>query len=381
MDHLDALYPILRDLIAFKTVSGTNNLALIDYLKHFFEDLGFSCERLYASEGNKRANLLCQIGPQVPGGLMLSGHTDVVPTDGQQWLSDPWDLKDAGDRFIGRGTADMKGFIASTCVALRLLNLTKLKKPLTLLWTYDEEIGALGSKAAAKELANYCKYLPESVLIGEPTSFNIYSKHAGHVTLSISARGKGAHSSDPALGISAIKALVSVLQGIFALEAELRAEIIDDPHFKRPFVTLNVGQIEGGTAVNIIPDQAKALIGFRPLPQTPVPRLLERIERIVREHQTPGVSFEISQPQILPAMVTAPGTRLENILLPLAASRTRGAAAFATDAGNLNELGIQCLIFGPGSIDVAHQANEWIAKSDVEQAIEKIAHIVQAYLY
>jgi len=382
MDNLSAVRPILADLIAFKTVSSTNNLDLIEYLEGIFKPAGFSTLRIYGPESKTRANLLCQIGPETAGGLMLSGHTDVVPTAGQNWHSDPFCLKEEGDRFIGRGTADMKSFIAATCLAVKKVDLRRLKRPLSLLWTYDEEIGALGSRVAANELSSHFKYLPEAAIVGEPTSFNVYCKHAGHVTLNLSVRGKGAHSSDPSLGISAIKALVQVLQGIYELEDQLKQETIDDPHFLRPFVTINVGQVEGGSAVNIVPDRAKAVVGFRPLPGTDIKEILKRIHEVIKTHcHTPGACFELSEPQILPAMLTRTDTRLSRILLPLAKTSDQGAAQFGTDAGNLNEIGIESLIFGPGSIDVAHQANEWILKSDVDQAVQKISRVIADYLF
>lgn len=373
---------ILSDLISFKTISTTPNLNIIDYLEHLHKPLGFDCVRIFEPKTKDRANLLCRIGPDTPGGLMLSGHTDVVPVKGQNWASDPFCLTKEGDRFVGRGAADMKGFIAATCCALESIDFKRLKKPLSLLWTYDEETGAHGSLVAAKELKKHFEFLPEAAIIGEPTSFNILRKHAGHVTVKISVKGKGAHSSDPASGISSIKALNEVLQGIFALESELKNELIEDEHFKRPFVTMNVGRIEGGSAVNIIPDEAFAEVGFRPLPSTSVEEIMDRIRgAAVYYCKTKGAEITIHKEHSVLALSTMPNTHLESILLPHASVNNQVAAAFATDAGNLNNIGIQCLIFGPGSIDVAHQANEWILQKDIEDAVHKITQVVQSYLF
>src|SRR5688572_28045325 len=168
---------ILKDLVAFKTVSRTSNLAMIEYLEEIFRPLGFSMQRIYDPNDHSRANLLCSIGPQVAGGLMLSGHTDVVPVDGQDWHKDPFQMYEENGRLIGRGTADMKGFIAATCHTLRSFSLNKLTKPLSLLWTYDEEVGGFGSATASPLLKNYLKFLPDCALIGEPTSFNIMRMH------------------------------------------------------------------------------------------------------------------------------------------------------------------------------------------------------------
>lgn len=381
MDHTSTV-SILQNLISFKTISGQSNLLMLDYLEHWAKRFGFRCTRIFEKATPDRANLLCEIGPSAPGGLMLSGHTDVVPVAGQKWSSDPFCLKEESDRFIGRGTADMKGFIAATCFALQNLDLKRLKRPLSLLWTYDEETGAHGASLAARKLIKHMAILPEAAIIGEPTSFKILRKHAGHVTVKISVKGKGAHSSDPSLGISAIKALSEILHGIFMLETELRNELIADEHFKRPFVTMNVGVIEGGSAVNIIPDEASAIIGFRPLPQTSIEALMARIRGTAQHYcKTPGAVITVNQELVVPAMVTKANTRLEQTLLPLAKPDAQVAAAFATDAGHLNKLGIECLIFGPGSIDVAHQANEWILKSDLDDGVSKISRVIEEYLF
>ena len=377
---LSLLKKTLVDLISFKTVSTTPNTNIISYLTHIFSQQGFETLTIPHPTDPHRANLLCRIGPDIPGGLMLSGHTDVVPTEGQDWHSDPFTLLEQDGCYIGRGTTDMKGFIAATFVALSELDLKKLKKPLSLLWTYDEEIGCRGSFVAAPLLHNFFKHLPEAALIGEPTDFQVLRMHSGHVTLYIHAKGKGAHSSDPFLGISAIKALNQVLNGIFSLEQELAKETSLCEFFERPFVTLNVGQIKGGSAVNIIPDEATATIGFRPLPDTSVETIMERIN--ARAHSSctiPGAKIRVELDHCSPAMITESNTKLEKILDNYRQAFTHASAAFSTDAGNLNHHGIPCLIFGPGNINIAHQANEWIAQSALIEAVEKLKGIITDY--
>lgn len=382
MHFISALTPILKDLIAFKSISNTSNVGLIDYLEQNFKGLGFETARIFDNKTKGQQNLLCSIGPKKAQGLMLCGHTDVVPTKGQNWLSDPFSLKEEEDRYIGRGVADMKSFIAATIIALKHLDLAKLQRPLSLLWTYDEETGGHGSLLAAKELKNYLEFLPESAIIGEPTDFYILRKHAGHVTLKLQVTGKGAHSSNPSLGISAIKVLVAILKDIMLLEEELEKEIIDDPHFERPFVTLNIGKIEGGNAVNVVPEHAQALLGFRPLPGSSIKDILERIRAIVKHHgENHRAHVELNVEHIMPAMATRSNTKLENILRPLSKESKQKAAQFGTDGANLNAIGIECLIFGPGSIDVAHKANEWILKSDVDESVKKIMQVIKNYLF
>lgn len=377
---MNLLKKTLSDLISFKTVSTTPNSAIINYLAQLLSQEGFDTLTIPHPSDPNRSNLLCRIGPDIPGGLMLSGHTDVVPIEGQDWHSDPFTLVEKDGRYFGRGTTDMKGFIAATYVALSELDLNKLKKPLSLLWTYDEEIGCRGSFVAAPLLKNTFKYLPEAALIGEPTDFQVLRMHSGHVTLRLHTKGKGAHSSNPSLGISAIKALNEILTGIFALENELAQETSLIEFFERPFVSLNVGEIKGGSAVNIIPDEASATIGFRPLPDTSVEAIMERIS--ARAHAsctTPGARIRIELDHCSPAMITETNTKLAKILDKYRHSSAQVSAAFSTDAGNLNHHGIPCLIFGPGSINIAHQANEWIEQSALEQAVEKIKGIISDY--
>lgn len=373
------LFKLLSDLVAFKTVSHAPNSQLISYLEDLSKNLGFSCKRLPHPKDPERSNLLCTIGPEKEGGLMLSGHTDVVPTLGQDWQTDPFTLSKKDGALFGRGTTDMKGFIAATYCALPKINFRTLTKPLSLLWTYDEEIGCRGSFVAAPLLKNHMTHLPEAALIGEPTDFQILRMHSGHATVSIKTKGKGAHSSDPSLGISAIKALNQILNGIFQLEQELVLEQSFKEYFKRPFVTLNVGQIEGGSAVNIIPDEAHATLGFRPLPDTSVEAIVERIRTRAKEScQTEGAKFEVVLEHCSPAMITHTGTKLERIL-SLHAKHGESSAAFSTDAGNLRKMGIECLIYGPGSISIAHQANEYIEDAELVSAVPKLEHLIKAY--
>lgn len=378
-----ALSPVafLQDLIAFKTISGTSNTPMIEYLEAWARQNGFDYERIRHPKDPGRTNLLCWIGPMKGGGLMLSGHTDVVPVVGQSWQSDPFILREKDSKLYGRGTADMKGFIAALCCGLSSFNFKRLSKPLSLLFTYDEEIGCKGSALCGPLIKNILPVMPEAALIGEPTDFTILRMHSGHLTLKIVAKGKGAHSSDPDLGTSAIKAMHQVLSKLFSLEHELKNEISLADFFPRPYVTLNVGVINGGSAVNIIPDEAFILVGLRPLPNYPIQEIISRINLVTHSvSKESGAQVSLESGDLAPAMITKANTKLEQILLPHAKPSKIIAAAFTTDAGNLNQEGIECLIFGPGSINIAHQANEFINKEALEQATEKIPQIVEKYL-
>jgi acetylornithine deacetylase len=371
---------ILKDLIGFRSVSRQSNTDIIAYLEEFLRPLGFDLIRLPSADGEDRFNLLCKIGPDKEGGLMLSGHTDVVPVAGQNWDFDPFVLTQTEGRLLGRGTADMKGFIAASLVSLHQFPLKKLTKPLSLLWTFDEEVGCIGSQEAALVLKEHLHHLPQAALIGEPTDFRIIRMHSGHVTVRLKAKGKGAHSSDPDLGVSAVKAINGVLNSLFLLEKSLKAERSLENYFKRPYVTLNVGEVHGGTAVNIVPDEAYINLGFRPLPDTSIDLIFDRIKTIAAEESTrSNALITASLERCTPPMNTKEGSDLEKILFPFAKNDRAGAVQFATDGGNLSKLGIECLIFGPGSIDVAHRANEWILEDDLIKGVDTITGVLHRW--
>lgn len=371
MNKYKELEEILRDLIAFKTISHGSTTQIMEYLAGFSKNLGFKTSFISDINNSHQQNLLCHIGPKVPHGLMLCGHVDVVPVQGQDWLFDPFSLTKKDDKLIGRGVADMKGFIAATYFALANFSLSKIKKPLSLLWTYDEEVGCLGSKMAIGVLKDFLLVLPSWSIIGEPTDFNIFSKHKGHTEVLLRVKGKGAHSSLPGLGISAIKTLNKALTAIFSLEKELN------------LVCLNVGKIEGGTAINIIPDEAKALVGFRALPNMKMEDIFLKIkEEIFKATKDEDAKISLEIINDIPSM--SPKKDHKNflkILKPFANSSIEPLAPFATDGGNLSLLGIECLIFGPGSIAVAHQANEWVFAKDLELYAQKLTQILNEALF
>lgn len=367
---------LLKPLIAFDTVSSRSVMGLATHMASACEKLGFEVELLSDPDDPHKANVLCMAGPQKEGGLILSGHMDVVPTEDQPWHSDPFRLTEREGKLYGRGTADMKGFLACTLAALGRLDLKKLREPLALMWTYDEEVGCRGSHKLVHALQKTPRILPSEALIGEPTDFKILRMHPGHVSIKIVTHGLAAHSSKPDQGASAIKAMARILNTIETLEGELMQERRHEAHLERPFVVMNVGTIRGGQAVNIVPDRCDILLGYRPLPGDEAlavaKRLKERIEALgVRE----PLEWSMEVLSATPALLTPEGQPLQAILAPHAQSPNTGAAAFATDGGNLAALGIGSLIFGPGSIDVAHKANEYVEASALlrgTDAIEKI---------
>lgn len=368
----------LAQLVGFPTVSNRPVTALAAHLAQRAEDLGMRVERFDDPDQDGKCTVIAVAGPE-PGpdgaGLTITGHMDVVPTEGQPWSSDPFALTERDGRLYGRGTADMKGFLAATSAALARIPLAQLRSPLALVWTHDEEIGCLGSAKMVAAWRREGRTLPRACLVGEPTDFQILRMHPGHVAVELQLGGTAAHSSRPDLGVNAIEAAARVVQQIQELAAQLQAERADLPEMERPFVAVNVARIEGGTAVNIVPDRCVITVGYRPLPgmdaTEPWERLLERLRRL-----DPPVQHEGRILRITPSMLTPRGTELQAQLAPHASTHRCGAAGFATDGGHLAALGLQPLIFGPGSIDVAHKADEYVPID----ALAKAADVVEVLI-
>jgi acetylornithine deacetylase len=367
----------LARLVGFNTVSNRPLLALASHLAERAEAVGFSVE-LYEKPGEPgKVNVVATMGPEDQDGLILSGHMDVVPTENQPWISDPFTLTERDGKLFGRGTADMKGFIACCLQACERLDLKKLKKQLVLIWTHDEEVGCQGSGFLVKALEKSPRRLPAECLIGEPTDFQILRMHPGHVTVRISTGGEAGHSSKPDLGSSAIKAMQRVLGLCEQIENELHKERRLEDDLERPWVAFNVGTINGGEAVNLIPDTCEIVLGYRPLPGDDPKAVFDRIQAGLATLDLPeGTRAEAQLRTLSPAMLSPKGLALQEALSHHTCCAEIGAASFSTDGGNLASLGIQSLIFGPGSIDVAHKANEYVSI----EALNKGAQMVEAVI-
>lgn len=367
----------LRKLIAFPTVSNRPIRALASHLAERAEACGFQVSTYEDPQDSTKVNVVATIGPEDADGLILSGHMDVVPTENQPWESDPFCLSERDGLLYGRGTADMKGFIACCLHACDQIDLSKLTRQLVLIWTHDEEVGCRGSGLLAKALTESPRRLPTECLIGEPTDFQILHMHPGHVSLRIETRGESAHSSKPDLGASAIKAMQGVLAVCTQIEEELKSERRLEEALERPWVAFNIGQIQGGQAVNLVPDHCEILLGYRPLPGDNSTAVYDRIKQGLETLNLPrGTSISTSIRTLSPALMTPKGLALQEALSKHACVQELGAASFATDGGNLASLGIRSLIFGPGSIDVAHKANEYVS----HDALLKGAKMVEAVI-
>ncbi|HEV7922850.1 MAG TPA: acetylornithine deacetylase [Thermoanaerobaculia bacterium] len=343
---------LLRRLVAIDSTSAVSNLPIADFIADY---LGAPATE-YLRAGDK-TNLLIRFGPDADGGLILSGHMDAVPAGETNWESDPFTLTEHEDRYVGRGAADMKGFLAVAMNAA--LASSNLRRPLYLLFTYDEEVGTLGAKQFAE---TYQGPLPKYCIIGEPTSFRPVRAHKGHLKLRVATTGKSAHSGYPHLGDNAIEKARPVLDGLVSLRRALEAEPTEHQELfaDAPYVPLNIATIRGGTAVNIVPDRCEIELGIRLLPGMSADEMLARVHSVIGE-----TSIEVLSNT--PPLLTSRDSALYQAVLPHAAKGME-SVSFASDAGWLQTLGMECLLFGPGAIEVAHKANEFTSKEELHRA-------------
>ncbi len=365
---------LLEKLIAFDTTSSESNLALIEYVEGYLAEYGVSAERVMSPCGTK-ANLIARVGPDAPGGVMLSGHTDVVPVAGQPWSSDPFTLRDGGDgRLYGRGSCDMKGFIA--CVLAMVPNWSKapLQQPIYLGFSYDEEIGCVGAPSLIKRFYEHYSTTAH-VIVGEPTSMQPVVAQKGATNLRTTVMGQEAHSSQVNQGTSAIHVAARLVTFIEDTMAALVEEGRVDEAFNVPHTSLHVGKIKGGTAINIMARECQFEWEIRHLPTDTFDEIYARFEAfcatLTAELQAKGKHVEITTE---PLNVTVPGLadrdndhvlRLAKEHLPPACCNH--AVAYATEAGQFQGQGLQTIILGPGSIAQAHQPDEYIDIAQLEE--------------
>jgi len=370
-------HALLARLVAFDTTSALSNLPLVDFLCDYLDRPGVRLTRQPSDDGTK-ANLVVTAGPDAGdrAGLVLSGHTDVVPADEPEWRSRPFMLADQGDRFVGRGTADMKGFLALAANRLAASDPAALRRPLCLLFTYDEEVGTRGARHFAASYAG-AGALPRDVVIGEPTGLRVVRAHKGMLRLRIGFEGRAAHSGYPHLGRSAIepaaRAIVALaeLRRVMERERPAHAELFPEV----PFPALNVGTVRGGRASNVIPDRCDLELGIRLLPGMSASEMAERVAGAVRSAVSEPCTVEsISES---PAMMLEEDAPLHRTLCRMVDQTASSSVMFATDAGWLQRAGFRCVLFGPGSIEVAHRPNEFLPRAEFHRAGEVLDRLIE----
>lgn len=358
----------LSRLIAFDTTSRHSNLALIHDCADYLESLGLKPWLSHNADQSK-ANLFATIAAangSTEGGLILSGHTDVVPTDGQTWQSDPYRADIREGRLYGRGSADMKGFIAAVLAAAPAMVQAGLKRPLHIALSYDEEIGCLGAPVMIAELQKR-GLTPEHCIVGEPTSMRMVVAHKGIHTFRCAVHGKAAHSSLTPQGVNAIEYAAKLIVFINELAGRLKARHDTDPDYDVPFSTLSVNTIAGGIAGNIVPQLCEFEFDYRNLPHMSPADITAPIEAHIREVLQPQMQavdaacrIDMRHGENVPAMPEAEAALLHDLITQLVQDSSRLKVAYATEGGQFQQAGIATVICGPGNIEQAHKADEFV---------------------
>lgn len=363
----------LSRLIAFDTTSRHSNLALIHDCADYLESLGLKPWLSHNADQSK-ANLFATIAAadgNTEGGLILSGHTDVVPTDGQAWQSDPYRADIREGRLYGRGSADMKGFIAAVLAAAPAMVQAGLKRPLHIALSYDEEIGCLGAPVMIAELQKR-GLTPEHCIVGEPTSMRMVVAHKGIHTFRCAVHGKAAHSSLTPQGVNAIEYAAKLIVFINELAGRLKARHDTDPDYDVPFSTLSVNTIAGGIAGNIVPQLCEFEFDYRNLPHMSPADITAPIEAHIREVLQPQMQaveaacrIDMRHGENVPAMPEAEAALLHDLITQLVQDSSRLKVAYATEGGQFQQAGIATVICGPGNIEQAHKADEFVELSQL----------------
>ncbi len=357
---------ILDKLVAFPTVSAESNLELIDFAAAFLRDLGARIEILPNQQGTK-ANLLATIGPDDVPGVLLAGHTDVVPVTGQSWSADPFRMREEGARLYGRGTADMKGFLASALNAAGQSASGTLATPLHLALSYDEEIGCVGVRPMLEMLAER-GFRPRFCIIGEPTSMQIALGHKGKTAARATCRGVAAHSALAPTGLNAIHLACDLISRLRDRQADLVQHGHRDDSYEVPYTTIHVGKFQGGVALNIVPDHAVLDFEIRNLAQDDGAAILAAISEDAaklsaahrEEHPASGIAVE--QITAYPGLEVPRDAEIVRFLSALLDAPALTKIAFGTEGGlYTGHLGVPAVVCGPGSMDQGHKPDEFVS--------------------
>jgi acetylornithine deacetylase len=362
---------LLGRLVGFDTTSHRSTEPIGEFIGGYVDKPGVRIDRNPSPDGSK-ANLVITVGPEdatgARRGLGLSGHMDVVPAEEDGWRSDPFVLTEVDGTLVGRGACDMKGFLAVAINRAARLDPQRLRRPLCLILTFDEEIGTLGAKHFA-ETWGEVERLPKSLIIGEPTSLRVVRMHKGYVALELTLRGKPAHTGYPHLGVNAIEPAARAIVALSELAREWEAERPPQGEFfgDVPYPSLTVATISGGTATNVVPDRCVTRIGIRVLPGMSSTGLVDGVDAAVKAAL--GVTpYELKVLSSSPPLLLAEGAEIYKALCTVAEQSGTNAVSYATDGGWLQTAGFDCAVYGPGSIEVAHRPNEYVPIDELERA-------------
>ncbi len=374
---------MLRRLVGFDTVSRNSNLAAIEFIRDYLDGYGIA-SRLSFDDDGRKANLFATIGPADQPGIVLSGHSDVVPVDDQDWTSDPFALRDADGRLYGRGTSDMKGFIATVLALVPDFKDRVGRTPIHLAFSYDEEVGCIGVSRLIEQIG-MAEARPFACVVGEPTRMQPIVGQKGLHVFRCSAHGREAHSSRTPYGVNAVEAAAELIARIKAISRRLRDEGPFDHGFEPPYTTIHCGTIHGGAAQNIVPASCNFTYEIRNLPGHDPALLVAEIERHAREHIEPemhavdpktGFTFEARKG--LPDYHIAEEHPAVTLVKGALGANAVGKVSYMTEAGLFGRAGIPTVICGPGDIAQAHKPDEFIEKSEIARCETFLLRLVES---
>lgn len=372
---------LLATLVGFDTTSAKSNLALIGFVQDTLKGQGVESVLVPSPDGDK-ADLFATIGGKGDGGIGLSGHSDCVPVEGQSWSSDPFTLTERSGKLYGRGTCDMKGFLACVLASVPLFKSSPLKEPIHIIISYDEEVGCTGVRPLIAKLGKDLPR-PRAIIVGEPTSMAVIDAHKRIDAYRTIVHGREAHSSLPALGVNAISAAAALVGELDRIGANIAAKQ-NDQRFEPPFSTVSVGTIHGGTAANIVPKTCEFQWQVRSLPSAApadIPRdltafaksaLLPRMRQVTQE-----AAIEIKAENSVPAFVAAPQSDAVALALALTGATETRAVSYTTEAGLFEMAGCSAVICGPGDIAQAHAADEYVSLVQLEACMVFLAGLAK----
>ena len=375
---------LLARLVGFATVSRDSNLALIEFVRDYLQGLGVDCELIYNAERSK-ANLLASMGPQVAGGIVLSGHTDVVPVDGQAWTVEPFCLSEADGKLFGRGTADMKGYLASVLAAVPQFLASDLRRPVHLALSYDEEVGCLGVRSLLELLPQRIP-APALCLIGEPTELKPVLGHKGKLAMRCHVHGAACHSAYAPSGVNAIEQAARLIGRLGEIGATLAEPELQDSRFDPAYSTVQVGVIQGGTALNIVPADCRFDFEVRALPDFAPQAVVDELQHYAQTTLLPAMqaikaetSIRFEQLSAYPGLATPADSAAARLIAQLCGSDAFSTVAFGTEGGLFDAAGIATVVCGPGSMEQGHKPDEFVSVEQLH-ACDRLMDRLAAWL-
>lgn len=379
-DALENAVEILERLVSFESISGRSTHGIVGYVQEYLSSHGIEATLSY-DDARERANVFATIGPQIDGGVVLNGHIDVVPVEGQQWSSDPFTLTRKGDRLFGRGSVDMKGFLACVLASVPKFKAANLKTPIHIAFSYDEETGGYGMPVLLNSMAMN-PYRPEVVIVGEPTQMQIVTGHKGGYEMRTEITGFATHSCDPTKGVNAISAAAKLIAKIEEIGEQRATNPAPNSPYTPPYPTFNVGTIEGGAARNATAGWCYFNWEYRQMPGENGATTIAEIEAYANNELLPAMKAVNSSADIqfitevaVPALDDRNAEQAAAFVSAVTGLNSRGVVSFGTDGGYFSDADYSTVIFGPGNIDRAHQADEYIEMDELAQGLDFLGKV------